>query len=90
MITKKIELTPIDGRKSFYNKCCVITKDGVYTLFSYDTPIMSYNRSNNELSFMYKETPSMTTMRHINAFLHYFGFNIIKKKEYLKIVGLSD
>lgn len=38
---RKYELTPVDGRKSFYGKAVVIVEDnGTETLYSYETPII--------------------------------------------------
>lgn len=38
---KKYELTPTNGRKSFYGKAVVIVEeDGTETLYSYNTPII--------------------------------------------------
>ena len=38
---KTYELTPTDGRKSFYSKAIVvIDNDGTETLYSYNTPVI--------------------------------------------------
>lgn len=64
---KMYELTPSDGRKSFYGKARVlIDDDGSETLYSYDTPIIKRLVS-SELVKLW-DGWSMTTGRHISAF----------------------
>lgn len=63
----KYELSPTDGRKSFYGKCYVnVSDDGTETLYSYDTPIVrkSVDGKLTRLWFGW----SATTGRHIKAF----------------------
>lgn len=69
---RSFELEPIDNRKSFYGKCRVFElEDGSKILRSYDTyvckidPDKTFHKTWNEYS--------STTMRHINAFLDYYG-----------------
>jgi hypothetical protein len=87
---KKYELIPINGRKSFYGKCTVIDiKNGANhiksELYSYDTKVVVYNHTNNELTFLAKkEHLSNTTLIHINTFLDYFGFDKMSKKQILE------
>ena len=75
---KKFYLMPIDGRKSFNNKCYVeIDNNENKTLFSYTTAIcvltntgvfkMLYNGENNDGKL------SQTTNRHLNAFKQFYG-----------------
>lgn len=64
---KRYELTPTDGRKSFYGKAVVeIDSNGNETLYSYNTPIIKRFAS-GELVRMWGEW-SVTTGRHIKAF----------------------
>lgn len=64
---KMYELTPSDGRKSFYGKARVlIDDDGSETLYSYNTPIIKRLVS-GELVKLW-DGWSMTTGRHISAF----------------------
>lgn len=64
---KRYELTPTDGRKSFYGKAVVeIAADGTETLYSYNTPIIKRLVS-GELVKLW-DGWSATTGRHINAF----------------------
>jgi len=61
------ELTPTDGRKSFYGKAKVIIDEaGNETLYSYDTPIIKRTAA-GELVKLW-EGWTATTGRHINAF----------------------
>lgn len=71
---KKYELLPgqYDGAKSFYRKAVVIEKDnGEKVLQSYDTEVCKID-SNGEFIRLWSGY-SLTTMRHINAFLELFG-----------------
>ena len=64
---KIYELSPTDGRKSFYGKAKVIIDDnGTETLYSYGTPIISRS-TNGELTRLWSDW-SATTGRHIKAF----------------------
>lgn len=65
---KRYELTPTNGRKSFYGKALVEVDDnGVETLFSYLTPIIK-RFPNGTLKRLYDEEPSLTTATHIKSF----------------------
>lgn len=65
---KKYELTPKNGRKSFYGKAIIEVDDyGVETLFSYLTPIIK-RFPNGALKRLYDEEPSLTTVTHIKSF----------------------
>ena len=64
---RKYELTPTDGRKSFYGKAVVVVEDnGTETLYSYGTPIVKRLVS-GELVKLWSGW-SATTGRHIQAF----------------------
>ena len=77
--SKMYELTPTDGRKSFYGKAKVlIDDDGSETLYSYDTPIIRRDK-NGELSPLW-DGYSATTGRHIASFA---GLN---KKQYMDLL----
>lgn len=61
------ELTPNNGRKSFYGKAIVeIAADGSETLYSYNTPIIKRS-SNGDLVKLW-DGWTATTGRHIKAF----------------------
>lgn len=64
---RKYELTPTDGRKSFYGKAVVVVEDnGTETLYSYGTPIVKRLVS-GELVKMW-DGWTTTTGRHIKTF----------------------
>ena len=64
---RKYELTPTDGRKSFYGTAVVIVEDnGTETLYSYNTPIIKRLVS-GELVKLW-DGWTATTGRHIQAF----------------------
>lgn len=64
---RKYELTPTDGRKSFYGEAVVIVEDnGTETLYSYNTPIIKRLVS-GELVKLW-DGWTATTGRHIQAF----------------------
>lgn len=66
-MTKKYELSPVDGRKSFYGKCYVLKDDlGNEVLYSYNTKIMTKYADGNMVRHYAKWTS--TTGRHIKAF----------------------
>lgn len=70
----KYNLEPANGRKSFYGKAYVIEDDGVKTLYSYGTKIMS-KKSNGDLVRHWTGWTT-TTGNHIKSFC---GLN---KKEF--------
>lgn len=72
------DLQPLN-RKSFYGKAKVTTENGISTLTSYNTDVATYNHETNEMKV--KGYYSPTTMRHINAFLDYFGFDTCTKQQ---------
>ena len=72
MTNNKFYLVPTDGRKSFYNKCYVITDGNTATLYSYDTRICAYNTESGELTKYSAYNYSMTTKRHQRAFFSYY------------------
>lgn len=73
------QLTPIDSRKSFYNKCEIITEGDIIKLKSYSTIVATYNKATNKMTV--NGWYSSTTTRHINSFLSYFGFATCSKKQ---------
>jgi hypothetical protein len=65
---KFYELSPIDGRNSFYGKALVeIAKNGTETLYNYGTPIIKRIKNSGRLVRLY-DGWTMTTGRHIKAF----------------------
>ena len=79
-------LEPVNGRKSFGNKCHVneyTNSDGDHysDLISYETRVASYNHNTNEMSVYGWYSPS--TAQHINAFLVFYGFDMCNKQQLL-------
>lgn len=85
-MTKKFTLEPVDGRKSFYNKMFVEYdySNGIYTCYSYNTAVASYNAATHEFKRLWWSW-SATTARHIDAFREFCGLNRICKKEWEKL-----
>jgi len=77
---KTYELTPTDGRKSFYGKATVQLDDnGTETLYSYNTAIIK-RLASGELVKLWNGWTA-TTGRHIKAFCG------LSKKEFEKLDG---
>lgn len=76
---KRFELQPIDGRKSFNNKCTVEQEGNISRLISFTTEVATYDHKTNKVDV--KGYFSPTTARHINAFLQFYGFDTYTKKE---------
>lgn len=71
---KMYELPCLDSRKSFYGKAKIIEHDdGTRALQSYDTIVCQLTPDNSFIRLW--GGYSATTMRHINSFLTYMGFN---------------
>lgn len=69
-----VELRPTDGRKSFYGKAVAFYHEATnsWLLRSYDTMVASYYLESGYFVRLW-DGYSMTTMRHINAFLSFLG-----------------
>lgn len=81
---KTFELNPVNGRKSFYGKCRVEQINNVSTLLSYNTPVAKYYHSTNKIEvFKDKKLLTNTTLTHIRAFLNFYGFEPMTKKQIL-------
>ena len=68
-MTSYLELTPVDGRKSFYGKAKVFNKNGVSYLVSYSTIVASFDGEFHR----HWSGWSATTGRHVNAFAKLCG-----------------
>lgn len=80
MIKRVTELKPsLDSRKSFYGKALLLDCGEVIKLQSYETIVAEYNTKDNTIKV--NGWYSATTARHINEFLHMYGFNTMSKKE---------
>lgn len=73
---KKFYLTPVDSRKSFYNKCYVEVVGDYATLYSYNTKIMTYNTTTKEVIKHPAFNYSMTTKRHQAAFIAHYNIEM--------------
>ena len=73
----KVKLVPIDGRKSFYGKCCSLELGKDKYLKSYDTIVCGIVGG---VFVRYWNDYSDTTMRHINAFLDKYDYPLLNKK----------
>ena len=76
---KTFELTPTNGRKSFYKKAIVEQDNEMSYLMSYGTKVAHYNHDTNKM--IVNRCDSQTTAAHINAFLDFYGFDKCTKKQ---------
>lgn len=67
------ELTPTNGRKSFYGKAKVIIKGNKAQLLSYSTIICEYDTQNKSLEMLYTEKLSNTTATHLKSFKKHYN-----------------
>lgn len=72
-------LTRFDSRNSFYGKATLLHDGDLTKLRSYNTIVATYNHKTNEIKVF--GWYSSTTARHINEFLHFYGFDAMSKKE---------
>lgn len=63
-----------DGALSFYGKAIIIEEENTIKLQSYDTIVCSYCKKNRLVSI--SGWYSMTTGRHIKAFLEFLGVRV--------------
>lgn len=68
---KTFELTPQNGRKSFYGKAKVIETDDKIELKSYDTIVAQINKQTNEFTVNGKY--SLATNTHIKSFRKFYS-----------------
>lgn len=80
------ELSPQNGRRSFYNKAHIIyTKDGNVFLKSYDTIICRIDRANRKV-YRYTDHISHTTCAHIKSFItEFIGGSFYIRGDYWKL-----
>lgn len=79
-----LEPAPFQSQKSFYKKSIVAEMhDGAKILISYETPVALIQGNRLfKLQENNKYTLSQTTMKHINAFLYYNGFEKTSKTKW--------
>ena len=81
---RTFKLNPIDGRESLNNHH--VNEYNTYSdLISYTTRVASYNHKDKPISIY--NCQSATTRRHINAFLSFYGFDTMSKKEMEKFIS---
>lgn len=68
--------TRFDSRASFYGKATVEDRNGILTLWSYNTPIAKYNKRTRTLTV--NGWYSATTNRHIREFARQLGIELPK------------
>ena len=75
-MVKSCEMRPIDGRKSFYGKARALYHEASrsWMLMSYDTIVAMYY-TESHLFIRRWNGYSATTMRHVNAFLAFLGYD---------------
>ena len=78
-LIKTIELTPIDGRKSFGGKAKAIQSGNTIQLMSYNTIVAEYNIPKDEFKIF--GLHSATTLRHLKAFAVYIDKGHMNKAE---------
>ena len=66
----RYELSPHNGRKSFYGKAIVeVCDDGTKKLYSYDTLVLSIDKEKQLHRHWDPVKPTTTTMSHIKSFV---------------------
>lgn len=71
---RRISLNPVDGRKSFYGKAVAIeNNNGEKLLQSYETVVCKIDSDGNFVRLW--NDYSATTMRHVNAFISFYGIS---------------
>lgn len=78
------ELRPADGRKSFYGKAKVFYHANAYFLMSYDTVVAMYYPGSG-LFIRKWNGYSVTTMRHVNAFVKFLGGASVNKSWWINL-----
>lgn len=83
---KCLELRPIDGRKSFYGKATAFYDDNAeaWYLKSYDTIVAIYYVNSGRFIRRWNDY-SVTTMRHVNAFLSFLGYEAKTKTWWINL-----
>ena len=79
-MVKCVDLIPADGRKSFYGKAKALYHEATnaWHLLSYDTIVAIYYVDSKRFIRRW-DGYSVTTMRHVNAFLSFLGYEAKSK-----------
>lgn len=83
-------LAPIDGSKKLDNHHVneyQLNGEEIFDLISYTTRVASFNKTKREMKVF--GWYSNTTLKHIRAFLSFFGFEVLTKKELIKKYSLK-
>jgi hypothetical protein len=78
-MTQIFDLIPTNGRKSFGGKAKVRQENNVSELISFNTIVARYFHETNKVDIYGYFSP--TTIQHQNAFLTFYGFDTMTKKE---------
>lgn len=76
-------------QKDYYKKAQVFINDDFIVLRSYDTDVISIDRSKNKIIRLWSGW-SVTTAKHINDFLIQYGFKALSKKEWLNMPCVNN
>ena len=63
-----IDITPTNGRKSFYNKAKIVINENKHQLLSYNTIICEYNIDNGKFIMIYNNKLRSTSRIHLTEF----------------------
>ena len=77
------DLTP-SNQKSYYGKAKILETDSGYYLMSYAT-VVCYITRNKALLVKLWNDYSLTTSKHINDFLKFYGLRRYSKREWLEL-----
>ena len=81
------ELTPKNGRKSFYGKAIVIDNDKTIELHSYNTLVAMWDKVNDVMKVTSNESHlTQTTMSHIKSFFLMCDKGEVNKKHLINKV----
>lgn len=74
--------------KGTNDKAIVVQSEGLSKLSSYDTEVAVYDHTNNKMTV--NGWYSQTTMKHLNKFFEYYGFDCCTKQELIKHYNLTE
>ena len=93
VVSMRVYLNPVDGRKSFYRKASMeMMDDGTRVLISYTTAVAKITPDGRlvRLCGYERECSSQTTMRHLASFCVTNGLPKISRKEWNSMPILGD
>lgn len=84
-IKRIFEISPVNGRESFYGKCQVLQDENdTYFLRSYDTIVASFNDKDKKVH-RHWDGRTVTTSTHISAFLRRVCYDSINLNQFYKL-----